>query len=180
MLMIFFIKRLQKSNILKDFAEYTNLDITSLDDSIYINLLEAVRDQILQLKTIYITVSNEDDAYTIFETLNARGMNLTTVDLIKNEIFKALKSQHPNDDAKDDWKKIRMNLTAREEKVNIDTYFRHFWLSKYEFTTEEKIYKSFKNKVKQNRIQMSQFLNDLINESENYKKVTEPLLSDWK
>ncbi|EHL07329.1 hypothetical protein HMPREF0322_01889 [Desulfitobacterium hafniense DP7] len=176
----FFVKRFQKQNLIKDFSEYTNLDSILIDETIYTNFLEAIRDQILQLKTIYITVSNEDDAYTIFETLNARGMNLTTVDLVKNEIFKALRSQHPNDDAKDNWKKIRTNLSLREEKVNIDTYFRHFWLSKYEFTTEDKIYKSFKKLVKQNKIQMDQFLEDLIYESDNYKKVTDPLLTDWK
>lgn len=175
----FYMKKLQESVLLKDYYEISGLNSYN-NEFEYINLLLAIRDQILQLKTIFIVVAKEDDAYTIFETLNARGMNLTVVDLVKNEIFKALKTEHPNDDAKDKWKKIKSNLNLREEKVRIDTYFRHFWLSKYEFTTEEKIYKSFKNLVNKNKIEMGQFLEDLIEESENYKKITDPILSDWK
>ena len=57
------------------------------DDGVYETLLKEIREQIVNyLKVILITVKNEDDAYTIFETLNARGMNLSFVDLIKNQI----------------------------------------------------------------------------------------------
>ena len=36
---------------------------------------------------ILITVDDELDAYTVFETLNARGLELTTADLLKNYLF---------------------------------------------------------------------------------------------
>ncbi|NJN74869.1 MAG: DUF262 domain-containing protein [Limnothrix sp. RL_2_0] len=68
-------------------------------------LLRAVRDQVVKyLKVIFITVAEEEEAYTIFETLNARGMNLSFVDLIKNKLFKELTDTHPDDDAKTTWK----------------------------------------------------------------------------
>ncbi len=37
-----------------------------------------------QLLFILITVDDELNAYTVFETLNARGTALTTTDLLKN------------------------------------------------------------------------------------------------
>lgn len=40
-----------------------------------------------QLVFILITVEDELDAYTLFETLNARGLELTTTDLLKNYLF---------------------------------------------------------------------------------------------
>lgn len=40
-----------------------------------------------QLLFTLITVDDEMNAYTIFETLNARGLELTTTDLIKNYLF---------------------------------------------------------------------------------------------
>ena len=40
-----------------------------------------------QLLFILITVDDELSAYTVIETLNARGMNLTTTDLLKNYLF---------------------------------------------------------------------------------------------
>ena len=36
---------------------------------------------------ILITVDDELNAYTVFETLNARGLELTTTDLLKNYLF---------------------------------------------------------------------------------------------
>ena len=36
---------------------------------------------------IQITVDNDLEAYTVFETLNARGVGLTTTDLLKNYLF---------------------------------------------------------------------------------------------
>jgi len=76
-----------------------------VSDGKYEVLLTAVRDQVVTyLKVIFITVTEEEEAYTIFETLNARGMNLSFVDLIKNKLFKELTDTHPDDDAKTIWK----------------------------------------------------------------------------
>ena len=40
-----------------------------------------------KLRFIRITVDDELNAYTVFETLNARGLELTTTDLLKNYLF---------------------------------------------------------------------------------------------
>lgn len=40
-----------------------------------------------QLMFILITVEDQINAYTVFETLNARGLELTTTDLLKNYLF---------------------------------------------------------------------------------------------
>lgn len=45
-----------------------------------------------QLLFILITVDDELNAYTVFETLNARGLELTTTDLIKNYLFSRVKT----------------------------------------------------------------------------------------
>lgn len=164
--------------ILKEFKEYK---IISLDRNIaYVEILKKIRDQILSyLKVIYITVANEEDAYKIFETLNARGMNLSATDLIKNEIFKTLKQTHPNDDAKSKWKGIQSELASRETKISIDVFFRHHWLSKYSFVRESKIYKDFKKKVDNGQLALIQFLNGLEEEAGMYNIITNPRLSDW-
>jgi hypothetical protein len=44
-----------------------------------------------QLLFILITVDDELSAYTVFETLNARGLELTTTDLLKNYLFSRVK-----------------------------------------------------------------------------------------
>lgn len=44
-----------------------------------------------QLLFIQITVADELNAYTVFETLNARGLELTVTDLLKNYLFSRIK-----------------------------------------------------------------------------------------
>jgi Protein of unknown function DUF262/Protein of unknown function (DUF1524) len=48
-----------------------------------------------QLMFIRITVDDELNAYTVFETLNARGLELSATDLLKNYLFSLLRV--PND-----------------------------------------------------------------------------------
>lgn len=43
------------------------------------------------LRVIQIDINSEEDAYTIFETVNARGAELTAADLLKNLIFRNVK-----------------------------------------------------------------------------------------
>nr|WP_268873239.1 DUF262 domain-containing protein [Pseudomonas congelans] len=144
--------------------------------------LKAVREQTLNhLKFIYINVKKEDDAYSIFETLNARGMSLSSVDLIKNWIFKNLKRTHPHDNTKSTWKKMGESLRSRQIPVDIETFFRHHWNSKYGYSSEDRIYKSFKLLVKSKEIgDPKTFLEALTSEASTYNKICNPLESDWK
>ncbi len=174
----FFLNKLKKENLKGEFPYWSQL--FSNNEYIYTVLLESIRDQILlYLKVIYITVSSEDDAYMIFETLNARGKGLTSVDLIKNDLFKVLNNTHPDDSAKTNWKKIQFNLMSRQIKINLETFFRHFWLSKYNFITESKIYRSFKIESSKRDFDHSDFLKDLVFESKLYNEIANPLKSDW-
>ena len=51
-------------------------------------------DKIIADKLFFIQIVVEDDlsAYTVFETLNARGLELTSTDLLKNYLFSLVKS----------------------------------------------------------------------------------------
>lgn len=137
----------------QDFYNFTSRDNLAsrfrldkgVSDEKYEILLRAVRDQVVKyLKVIFITVTEEEEAYTIFETLNARGMNLSFVDLIKNRLFKELNDTHPDDDAKTTWKNIRLVISSRDTVGSLETFVRHWWISKYSYVGEENIYKSFK------------------------------------
>lgn len=174
----FFYEKLKKQNLTRDFRNWAA--IPGDEDSKYLEVLKKIRDQILSyLKVIYITVANEDDAYMIFETLNARGKNLSAVDLVKNELFKKLQTTHPDDTAKRTWKAIQRNLSEREQKINIETFLRHLWLSKYNFVTESKIFKNFKTLSTAENFSAIDFLNDLSAESSTYNKIANPVEADW-
>jgi len=53
-----------------------------------LELANFIHDSIMDnLSFIVIYVTNEDNAYSIFETLNARGLELSNTDLLKNYLF---------------------------------------------------------------------------------------------
>jgi uncharacterized protein with ParB-like and HNH nuclease domain len=151
------------------------LSIHGLNESESIKIL---RTQVLNfLKFILVTAKNEDDAYTIFETLNARGLSLTSVDLIKNWIFKNDKETHPNDNAKAIWDELRKEIT---EFSDLETFFRHYWNSKYAYASNDRLYKSFNEFLKKGRIESARkFLLELKNASKRYRKIGVPKEKDW-
>lgn len=140
--------------------------------------VKILRQQILNyLKFILVTAKSEDDAYTIFETLNARGLSLTSVDLIKNWIFKNYAQTHPNDNAKDIWSELRKEISAFSD---LETFFRHYWNSKYSFASDDRLYKSFKDLLKEQKIAPArEFLLELKAASNTYRLIGAPKEADW-
>jgi hypothetical protein len=139
---------------------------------------KSVRSQVLNyLKVIQVTAKSEDDAYTIFETLNARGLSLTSVDLVKNWIFKNYDQTHPNDNAKDIWGTLRKRVSSFSTP---EVFFRHYWNSKYAFASDGRIYKSFKKLLKRGVILPAKdLLLEIDQSSKNYEKIGAPKDSDW-
>ena len=156
-------------------------NILSKKDSIseFLLFLKAIRDQIISCSTIYITVEDKEDAQTIFETLNAKGKDLSTLDLIKNKIFEVLDESHPSDYAKESWIKLKSILNSRANIVSLDVFFRHFWIANYTFATESKIYNLFQNKIPKNKSSYEIFLKNLLAFAENYIKIISPNVTDF-
>lgn len=156
----------------KKIKDFSLKDLTSVES------VKALREQVLNyLKFILVTAKSEDDAYTIFETLNARGLSLTSVDLIKNWIFKNYNQTHPNDNAKDIWSELRKSISKFSD---LETFFRHYWNSKYAFASDDRLYKSFKDFLKKGVITDAKtFLLELKEAASLYRKIGAPQDTDW-
>lgn len=175
----FFENKLKKKSLISYFNEEKDTDLDEKDNDHYLLCLEAIRDQILKLETVYITVPTRQEAYTIFETLNAKGMDLSTIDLIKNSIFQFVPEEHPTDFAKEKWDEIKNIIRERDQDANLSMFFRHFWVSKYEGATEKNIYRSFNRHVSKTEKTMRDLLIDLETESKLYKTIANPKETDW-
>lgn len=55
---------------------------------------------------ILITVDDDLNAFTVFETLNARGLELTTTDLLKNYLFSKMRAKSDLDMLQRRWSKL--------------------------------------------------------------------------
>lgn len=147
----------------------------------YKDLLIAIRDQILQMNVISILTEEKDSAYEIFEILNAKGKNLASIDLIKNTIYSKF---HADDNAKDKiienkWEGIKTTLRSRNPNIGFATFYRHYWISKYQKTTNSKLYDSFKRHIKSNKKSYEKFVKDLSTMAETYMKIVSPNIDDY-
>jgi hypothetical protein len=141
--------------------------------------LSKIRDKVLNLKLIYTALDNDDDAYIIFETLNTRGKDLTLSDLVKGHLARLLKPANGGVDlTKDKWNKIQKTFEESSAELEVSTFIHHFWLSRYEYITEKKLYKALRKRITKENA--GAFLDDLVKESEIYRYIHEPSYKKWK
>ena len=90
---------------------------------------------------IQITVEDELNAYTVFETLNSRGVELTSTDLLKNYLF-SLVAKSPTDlnQVKSQWKKIIEVIGLK----NFPVFLRHYLNGRMKLISKEYLFKAIK------------------------------------
>ncbi|MGY0314114.1 DUF262 domain-containing protein (plasmid) [Alteromonas macleodii] len=146
----------------------------------YIEILNLLLDLIVDhLKVIRVNVLNSDDAYTIFEILNARGINLSPVDLIKNKVLQEWGTTYPIDFAKDRWNGIVSTLSSREISVGLEEYTIHHWTTKFAYTSKRNLYKAFKKQWDGGNLIAEDYLQELHDDCLSYIKIVSPLSTDW-
>ena len=111
-------------------------DDTTLSDVKRRNALKTklieLRDKMLRLKVILITLNSEDDAYIIFETLNTRGRDLTVSDLVRTHITRLIPQRNSNvDRSKERFNAVVAAFDVSAGDVSVNTFLHHYWLSKY-------------------------------------------------
>lgn len=87
----------------------------------------AFLDKVSQACLVKIEVASHADAYTLFESLNNRGMPLTAIDLIKNKLLARLETTEPGkvDHYFDVWNKLLGDL-GDDYSVQ-ERFFRHYY-----------------------------------------------------
>lgn len=92
---------------------------------------------------IQIVVEDELSAYTVFETLNSRGVSLTVTDLLKNYLF-SLSTKVDLVHVKEKWGKI-VDVIGLD---NFPTFLRHYWISKNKLIRQDYLFRAMKDVVK--------------------------------
>ncbi len=118
-------------------------------------------------------VTDEIAAYNIFQTLNNRGLDLALSDLLKVYLLKNA-TKGKLEDAKSLWDQIKENLSF----VNANSFFRHYWLSKYGIVKEAELLNEVRNKF-DTEIKTFEFLENLKVEAETYEALIKPTFDFW-
>jgi hypothetical protein len=143
-----------------------------------IERLTQVRDAILNLKLIFVLLDNEEDAYTIFETLNTRGKDLSVGDLTKNRFATLLTPESSGvDTAMFQWQEVVDTIDQSEVELQLDEFLYHYWLSKHEYVTSKKLFKRLSKFIKKKNAQ--EVLSQLVVDAKSYRAILEPSYRKW-
>jgi len=125
---------------------------------------------------IQITVEDELNAYTVFETLNSRGVELTSTDLLKNYIF-SLVAESSSDlkMVQEQWKRIINIITLKHFPV----FLRHYLNSQMKLINKSHLFKAIKKVVK-NGDDVFTLLDDLEDAAYIYMALGNPNDEYWK
>lgn len=125
---------------------------------------------------VRLVVDGEEAAYTIFETLNDRGMDLGALDLIKNFLFSRTDRRKPHTlrDMEGRWTEMMTILADKKA----DSFVRAFWASRQGTPEGARLFKPFKEVYKTPDQAYAVSL-DLRRAAEHYVALTDPNDPTW-
>lgn len=141
----------QLLNKFKTGREYAEL-ITDIVDNLYFTI---------------IRVNNEMNAFKVFETLNARGVQLSSADLLKNYLFSLVDntSQYPDRIAtlEERWSTLTKNIQAEK----LPDFIRYYWNSKNKTVRATELFKVIRENIKIDK-DVFALINEMISYSDIY------------
>lgn len=137
------------------------------DNQVLLNMRNAVRD----ITFVNITATTEEDSYTIFEILNARGLDLEDHELLKNYIMRFIQPEASRDNAKFEWNRMEELLGH----ANIKKFVRHYTTHRYGDYRSKSDTSDYKIIQSRNRGKDTwELLSDLERKANYYLKLTSP------
>ena len=116
---------------------------------------------------LYLEATKLDESFIIFETLNARGRDLETADLLKNYLFS--KSGSNIEQTQQQWN----SMISALDNADPTKYIRYFWNSRSQFTREKQLYKKISKEITTPK-EAREFMDNLEKCSEYYQNIINP------
>lgn len=145
------------------------LDANNQNSDVLIDWVEYIESNV---KVIWVEVPDYSNAFTIFETLNDRGLDLAISDLLKNYLFH--KSGSSIKQAQQNWITMVSVLESADTNSTVVPYIKYLWASYYGNVREKELYTKIKDTVK-TKTKALEFSNQL---SDNSNLYTALLYSD--
>lgn len=139
------------------------------------SLLESMSDRLF---FTVISVTDELNSYKVFETLNARGVRLSSTDLLKNYLFSVLSRdlEHQNEmqALEDRWE----SMVSRLGSESFQDFLRSHWISRKTFVRQSHLFKTIRSKIN-DRATVFELLRGMDEDMDTYLALTNPEASQW-
>jgi Protein of unknown function DUF262/Protein of unknown function (DUF1524) len=127
-----------------------------------------------RLLFILITVEDELSAYTVFETLNARGVELSSTDLLKNYLFSQVPSEIDLEQLQRQWEDILSTVGQKK----FPEFLRFYLMLKHKQVRQQRLFKIVKQEVR-DRVEVFELLEQLELYAEVFSALANPFHEYW-
>lgn len=126
------------------------------------------------MSVVVVSSSDEDNASAVFETLNDRGIGLSTPDLMRNLLLR----RAPNEDARDRIVAAWQTILSIAEEANVDDFIRHYWVSNHGDVKARKLYREIKDSVIENETDSVELSMDMAASAVTYREIVKAREND--
>ncbi|MEV5010983.1 DUF262 domain-containing HNH endonuclease family protein [Streptomyces sp. NPDC055692] len=123
--------------------------------------------------TVTVTCASEQDAASIFETLNDRGLGLSTVDLLRNFVLR--RAGEPD---RDEIVSIWADVLRESKWVDVDEFLRHYWTSRHGDIKSQRLYRAIRKYMEDSGESSLEFMRDLGSAHAAYVRLLRPNFDD--
>jgi hypothetical protein len=116
---------------------------------------------------VAIVVDDEEDAYSIFETLNDRGLRLSVPDLVVNLLLKRCPNGTERNTVRQTWNSTIQQIGRRD----VARFLRHMWLSYYGDLKAKGLYSEIKSHLVSHKLSSISFAQSCSEACEDYLKL---------
>jgi uncharacterized protein with ParB-like and HNH nuclease domain len=99
------------------------------------------------MSVVAILSEDEDNAASVFETLNDRGIGLSAPDLLRNLLLRRAPEAERQEIIE-----IWGEILSMEGEPNLKTFLRHYWVSRYGDVKTQSLYREIKTRITTERV----------------------------
>ena len=119
------------------------------------------------MSVVSVTSTDDDNAAAVFETLNDRGIGLSTPDLLRNLLLRRADDPDQRERIVAAWKAI-LDI---DDEASVDDFLRHYWVDHRGDVKSRKLYREIKVKVLEEGIDSLELSLDLAENAPLYADI---------
>jgi hypothetical protein len=112
----------------------------------YENILRLYDVLVNHLSVVEVKSLEEDSAAAVFETLNDRGIGLSTPDLLRNYLLMRAKDEAAREEIIDSWQQV---FALGGDNTSVEDFLRHYWISTHGDIKAKALYREIKGDIEE-------------------------------
>jgi hypothetical protein len=130
---------------------------------------------VYHVSVVEVRSRDEDSAAAVFETLNDRGIGLSTPDLLRNLLLRRAKSAAERDEIVDLWEEV---FSLGGDGANVEDFLRHFWISTHGDIKAKALYREIKADIEDKNTRSLTLSKSLAKSADDYELLVSADVTD--